>query len=250
MKKSLAKIAKIPRSASQIAKLPPQQAAFLGVLDYAVSEINIAQRLFLLSCHEAPECEELKIAVTLQQNLLIRLSSSKIFEVYEETKVLSLNSSDQSVKELSSEFVSEFDKLSKADGYQIARAIRHESTNHYSTKAASKNMDFLLEGADASLYVTDRQGNGFYPFGDALMFDARLNRHGGRRGDGDRMVKCWLDWASTANRALHELHGAAFVKLWLDRYPTRKRQMRNLWVEPELTHDFSPLLPVYLHKGN
>jgi hypothetical protein len=88
-------------------------------------------------------------------------------------------------------------------------AIRHEVANHYTLKAAKKNLRFISPEADLSLYVHELRGNSFYPMGEEVIFAGRLNRHlSGSAADippSDAFDE-WLDWSLKATNLANKVH--------------------------------------------
>lgn len=147
----------------------------------------------------------------------------------------------------------QFETLKSIRGYKLARWVRHESTNHYTLKAARNNLEFVSERANYNLYLHKLNGNSFYPMGEEVMFVARMNRAGANfstREEGAEGLKLWFDWNIEANKWLHKAHSRFLKELVLDSRPKEAARKKSYWFKPELVGEAGePRIPLFYRKG-
>ncbi|GLS87313.1 hypothetical protein GCM10010873_22870 [Cypionkella aquatica] len=151
--------------------------AGLVITAYAITEINTFMRLFLNASHPYTGDEFLDSASFSQRNLLLRTMAAKVFEYRTMLEGKDSKNSDKSWSDEAAKISSEISESETMIGYRLAEDLRNEAANHYSFKAARKNLLFTSSNANFSLYVHQKTGNGFYPAGEEVMFIGRLSRH-------------------------------------------------------------------------
>ena len=214
----------IRRSYSEMTALPPEHAAFLGVVEYMVTELNVLQRIYLQADHREIESPIVEEITAIQRNLVMRTISSKLFEFVEFCDGVVRSCKSVTLSNLVRASVERFRSLDETKGFEIARNLRHESANHYSFKAALKNLQFVDEDTNFDIYAGKLEGNTFFPFGERLMFNARMDRHFDSTGFSDtgEYLDHWIAWMLGSASWARLLHKQAFEVLWMEAHPTGK----------------------------
>ncbi|WP_299637113.1 hypothetical protein [uncultured Ruegeria sp.] len=253
--KALEKIVEIPIYWDDLKSLSLDEKALLALASYAASESNTISKLYLFSTHKMTGNEIVDSAISIQIMVLLRYWSAKLFEFFESISEISNSrgTKDDNVIRLAKESFDAFSELEELRGYEIARAIRHEATNHYSFKAAKKNIDHVSDRANCKLYLHNKDGNSWYPFGEEVMFSGRLNRAGASlrtKEEKNQLLKDWLDWNLSATRWANKAYELIATELVLDRLPDRNAKQKLLWLEPELVGEIDGRkTPVFLKNG-
>jgi hypothetical protein len=228
----------------QMRELPDDHLAMLSVLSYAVSEVNALRRIYLCQEHERVGEKAVDSAVNIQRFLIIRSWSSRLFEAEQFLSKLCSKKSetrDESVQRLAVQAIEEFEKISTGDGHKVAEMIRHESTNHYSFKAAKKNIEHVSVDMDVNMYLTEKSGNSYYPLGEAVMFHARLDRRWANvdsKEMRDELFLEWLTWNTAANNWLENTHGKITNELLFVPLGGVKMRPRRYWAPKSTAGDY------------
>lgn len=240
---------------SELRTLPDEHLAAVAVLSYAVSETNALMRTYLSQNYTYVEDKAINSAINISRFLLIRSWSSRLFEIEQFLQFggKKPKTDDPMLLNLSKEALHDFETLVSIEGYEVARDIRNEATNHYSFSAAMKNLSNVRKDADCKMYAHEMSGNCFYPFGEEVMFHARLNRRWKNISDQEARNKLfynWLEWNISANRWLEKTHAEfsnALVVLAFQRKPFRKR---SYWIPQNLLgkHEEN-IAPLFIKKG-
>ena len=254
MTQALVHLDEFETSWSELKKLPKEHLAAIGVLSYAVSETNALARIYLCQSHDYTEQKPLDSISNIHRFLIIRTWSAKLFEAIEFLRFGGRKSktSDLQLLSLSKTAIKKFDGLKQASGYSIARDIRNEAANHYSFEAAQKNIDSVHASADCNLYLHDVGGNCFYPFGEELMFHARLNRkwkNVSTKVEKDALFNEWLDWNLAANKCLDETHADFTNELVFRGLSRNQFRPKKYWAPMSYVGDVSERkTPLFLRR--
>lgn len=219
--------------------LPEDQVAFLGVLSYAVSEVNALSGIYIFSSHPMIENEAIDNAILIQRFVLLRSWSARLFEAIEllENGVKKRQISDQDLLEFVKECLKELSAIKSSKGYELARDLRNESTNHYSFSTAKKNLKHISDRANCNMYLHEKKVNSFYPFGEEVMFVGRLNRHGASLRTRDKksnLLDLWISWNLKATQLIGDIQVEFFKKFLLERFPDKFGHERPYWIPREL----------------
>lgn len=129
-------------------------------------------------------------------------------------------------------------KVLKADEiYRLVQSIRNEATSHTTMSAARKNLKFMSDDADCSLYMHDLNGNSFFPMGEELMFAARLDRHAGFGASPEEkitLLEKWKDWNLAANSWLGEVHVNFTLKTTFEDKNKIPAYRHPYWIPPAM----------------
>lgn len=217
-------------------KLPDDYIAALGVMGYAVSELNILSRIYLAQASEDIGQRAIDEIIKAQKLFVLRAWSSKLFEVRE--FLLSLTgkkalTKDNLLQRLAREAVEALDKLSSTDGYKAANDIRHEAAHHYSFTAAKKNIAHLPDDALYDVMLHRHNGNDFFPLGEYLMFHGRLLRRWKADQElSDKQIKfeVWLKWCMEAKASVDEAHAKFIGELLFAQLDRNTFYTKTYWV--------------------
>lgn len=231
--------------------LSKDELAAISILSYAVTELNTLRRTFLCLAADYESDKAIRAVQSIQAHVFMRIVSSKLFEVTDFLRDISLPKSDcgAEVVGLSKDALRKLDELPQTKGFQVARRIRHEATNHFSLKAALKNIPYVKDDANCDLYFHKLNGNCFYPVGEEVMFGGQLERCGvsysGPEDEGD-VVADWLNWCIAANNWLEDILAEFYKKLLFDRLPPQGIRKSAYWVNPGLVADTDNVtIPVF-----
>ena len=113
--------------------------------------------------------------------------------------------------------------------------MRHETTNHYSLKAAKKNAKHLSPDHDCSFYMHDLGGNSLFKLGNAVCFDGRISRILGADQDekSTELVMEWFKYDKSCDRVVAQLVDDLLVSL-LSNEQKKKIRKRAFWINPKL----------------
>ncbi|MDF0600737.1 hypothetical protein P1J78_08345 [Psychromarinibacter sp. C21-152] len=238
----------------KLRRIPEEHLAALSVISYAASELNALRRIYLTQPHEPCDVKPVDSAASIQKLVILRSWSSKLFEVAEfvEFGGRKPTTSDSKLLALSSRAVESFSELKSGEGYQVARIVRHEASNHYSFSAAKKNLPNVPKNMDCDFYVGEMGGNSFFPLGEAVMFHARLSRKWAAIEPSEQRQKLfeeWLDWCLKASRWVDEVHADFADQLLFEAFKDRKFKKKVYWVPLEYVgHHSEHTTPVFLKK--
>jgi hypothetical protein len=243
-----------PLYRKDLEKVQPEHAAALAVVSYAVNEVNILQKLYLSARHPFCGDDAMDSLVAAFHFVILRTWSAKLFEFSE---FLSFGgqkkkTSDECLLSLADAALVDFEPLKTSTGYELARNVRHEASNHYSFDAAKKNLKFLSKSANCKFYIHKEGGNSFFPLGEELMFAARVNRYGDHITSKEERMKLlgeWMDWNLGASRWIDRVHAEFAKKLVFDRFPDKFAQEKMWWLPPEFVGTTTEVtVPIFLRK--
>jgi hypothetical protein len=257
MNKAIVQYDEFLLSVAQLQSLPEDQVAALATLSYAVTEVNCLARIFLSQSHDYIGEKLIDELVGVQRLVILRTWSAKLFEVIEFLQGFSSKKSqltdDPLIVKLAQEALVELAPLTKSEGYEAARDLRHEATNHYSFKAAKGNIRHVHSDALCSLYIHRHGGNDFFPLGEAVMFHGRLHRRWKDLQSLDRKREkfdSWLQWCMDANKFLIELHAKFANAIVFKGLGRNTFYQRNYFVpESMVGHPFDDLTPIVFREN-
>ncbi|WP_170596196.1 hypothetical protein [Ruegeria arenilitoris] len=252
--KAIEKIIELPIYLKDLEALSVDEKALFALASFAASESNSISRLYLFSTHKTTGDEIVDSAISLQIMVMLGYWSAKLFEFYETISDLAISkgTKNDNVIRLAKESFDAFSGIKEQPGYEVARAIRHEATNHYSFKAAKKNLAYIPDNANCKFYLHEKDGNSWYPFGEEVMFVGRFNRAGASlnsREEKNQLLKEWLDWNLAATKWANKAYELIATSLVLDRLPDRTARQKLLWLDPELVGEVNGRkTPIFLRS--
>ncbi len=228
-----------PLTWAEIQTLPDDHQAALSVACCAVTEVNALMKLHIFSGHKLPEQNLGDYAILTQQFVLLRTWSAKLFEAYRfiRFKGTKKKMNDPVLLDISRRAIEKFESLRNGKGYELARAIRNEASNHYSFDDGKKNLKHVSKNAHCSMYLHEMNGNSVFPLGEEVMFMGRLNRAAASlRTKEERMtmLNTWIDWNLEATDWLTAVHSDIVKKLVLAVFPDRYAHRRLFY----MPHDY------------
>lgn len=250
-RKDLAHYLEFNTSWSEMESWPEDHVAAVSVLSYAVSETNALMKLYLCQEHNQTGQRALDSGINIHKFLLLRTWSARLFEAMEFFKSGCRKDflSDANLMALAEEALADFKGISSGEGYEVARDIRNESANHYSFKAARKNLKHVSRSMDCNMYLAKKGGNEFFPLGEAVMFHARLNRRWANVADKkerDDRFRAWLLWNLQANKWLQKVHAQFLNSLVFDALGRSGVRRKAYWVPDGYAGQYTQnLTPIY-----
>lgn len=236
--------------------LPEDQQAALAILSYAVSETNALAKLYICQSHEMTGIEAIDLASTIQRFVVLRSWSARLFEI---EQFLTLGgkkkkTDDSALMSLASAAIQDFESIRTHQGYAIARDLRNEATSHYSFDAAKKNLSHVSNNSNCTMYLHELNGNSFFPLGEEVMFQGRLNRKGSNlasREERAQLLKYWYDWNLLANKWLADAHVNFIKTLVIERFEGKGARKKTYWVPKEFVGTKEDrMTPVFLEKSD
>ncbi|MFS4580992.1 hypothetical protein [Phaeobacter sp. C3_T13_0] len=218
----------IPKSTIQ--DLPEETIAVLAALSFAISEVNALWRIYDSCKFRTTGNEDVDSAISIQQNLVLRIWSAKIFEL---AVKLDCEINDAALKGF---LESAKEKLLEGEEQSLKSIIgnfRHEATNHLNVgHIKKKRLGHVSTAATTSFYFDEREANSFFPFGEEVVFAACFNRTVGQRKTEERLPAFadWLSWIIRASKALMPL----FDKFLQEFVFKGREQPSWQWIELEL----------------
>jgi hypothetical protein len=251
--KALETLVEFPLSWDEIETLPPDQRAALGIICFAFSEINALMRMYAFSQRSLSGDEAIDMAVIIQNNVLLRTWSAKIYEFSEFLRFHGDHkTTDATLLELAHNALLSFEAHKKAEGYSSARNLRHEASNHYLLGPVKKNLNAVSRRANCSLYLHEMTGNSFYPLGEEIVFLGRLNRQGLKletEEERQGLYQAWWDWCLATTKWQQSVTAKFLRRIILDNFPDKKPQRKDHWLSldlvgnPELSN-----FPVFIRR--
>lgn len=254
LNKAFIKLAEFPISQAEMDELPDDQKALWAVVCHAVTELKIFARVYISNAHIADGEAPISMAILIQRHAILRVWSAKLFELVECVLGLSRQgpSVEVSVSSLAAKMHQKYEKNVQGSDHSLVARIRNESTNHYSFKAAKKNLKHVGDGANCTMYLHDMTGNSFYPYGEEVMFMGRINQYGSSLGNSEEkldLLKNWFDWNLRANEWSDALHLECFKQFIRPKIQGRVPQEKVYWVEEGLVGDIeSAKAPLFYRK--
>tara|TARA_R110002126_G_scaffold282148_1_gene430368 strand:+ start:97 stop:867 length:771 start_codon:yes stop_codon:yes gene_type:complete len=241
---------KLRLSVDELRQIPPPQLAAFAVSCYAINELNTMNRIYLCAENQQKLGEAAQIAELNQRLVLARIINAKLFEFSEFAMLKGKynRTQNKTLKDLASAALEGFEELKGIPGYQLAKTIRNEATNHYQLSPAAKSLEHLDRGANCDIFIHRLDGNSLFPLGEELIFGAGLHRAGKEllvlEGTA---LKSWLEWGLKAMEWTKEVHMRLFEEAILPHISPRttERFIENipdgLFQSPEMSS-----LPLFL----
>lgn len=254
-KQALVQFQEFPISVENLRSLPGEHVAAMAALEYAVSEVNALRRVFLSQSHVYTGDRVIDEAMSIQRLVILRTWSSKLFEAKEFLGSLCGKkpvSIDQRLNDLASEALLSLAASESSEGYEVARDVRHEASNHYPFEVARKNIEYIHKDALLSMFVHEHVGNDFFPMGEAVMFHGRLHRRWKNvpsLEERRRKFKLWIDWCIELTDKLIASHAKFASVLIFGALGRNTLYQRNFWVPEETVgHPLNSLTPVFFRE--
>lgn len=252
MNQALVHFHEIKLKKSDLNALSEEEMAILGMLSYICNELNVFARLLRLSERQEDRSGPIKFASDLQYHVILRTLSSRLFEAHQfldevSNKVGNLRPDFSKIIRESAEGI---EKLRDSEGHAINRSIRNETGFHYKFKTALKNVRSLSDDADASIYVSDMDGNSYFSLGESVVFFERLRRF----SDADKkyenpesLAEVWLFWCLEVVRLVKKLQADLFG-LVLDTTDSVSRKT-HYFVNPDIVAEGGrDVVPIFLRS--
>jgi hypothetical protein len=253
--KILLKMDEFEISWDDLQKLPEDHVAAFSVLSYAVSEVNALAAIYIGQSHKKVDLKHIDSALNISRFMVLRSWSSKFFEARQFIGGLCGNKPDTRdaiLQGLAVDAIASFDSLSARNGYHVAGNIRNEAASHYSFSAAKKNLSHLNKNGDFNFYVHEHGGNCFYPIGEEVMFQGRLNRRWSNipsKQERDELLLEWLDWNLEAQDWLNDIHATFARELIFNGLGRQDFKPRADWLESALVGNLAEnLQPRFTRK--
>ena len=253
--KAMVQFDEFPLPQSSLRQLPDDHIAALGIMGYAVTELNILARIYLAQTAEEIGQRAIDEIIKAQKLFVLRAWSSKLFEVKEFLASLAGKkspTSDSVLRRLASEALQSLDSLSSTEGYRAANDIRHEAAHHYSFVAAKKNLAHLPSDALCDIILHNSRGNDFFPLGEYLMFHSRLQRLWKSEPsleEKKRKFEVWLRWCLEAKHSIEESNAKFVSELLFSKLGRSTLHRKTYWVPEGLVgHPFDHRTPVIFRE--
>jgi len=254
--KAVQSLYKLPLSWMEVQKLPQDQQAALAITNFAASEVNTLQRLFVFSAHRVTDDNDINAAIMIQRFSVLRRWSASLFEFRE---FLSFGpkpkekANDMLVQVWAKASVEKYRALEAIDGYGVVRDIRNEAGSHYSFSAAKKNIKHVSDIADCNLYPQAQGGNSYFPMGEEVMFLGRLNRHGANLKTKEEKMKLfdnWMAWNIQAAKWLSHVQSDLVGRILKAHFPEKKPTKRIVSIDPVLVGNEADIkVPIFYRSA-
>ena len=238
----------------ELQSLSRGERALFAVSSFALSEVNVLQRLSLFSLYQVSGNKHVEEAASIQRNVLLRLVTLKLFEF---RKLVERSSSSGELSGRCRAIVeSKLDDLKRIDdlpGFRIAKLIRNKVVGHYDFEQTIRSVDRCEDDFECSLYLADEAGNSFFPIGEKIVFE-RLGALPIEReraeADSAAEVQQWIDWTTAVGQCLKDLHFQVFFEVVAPLFDGRKARQRDEWIDPDLVGDHPTFrIPVFLRDA-
>lgn len=224
---------------SELDQMNVDDRALFAFACLAVSEISILRRLNLLSLYTVDDNKHLEAAAELQRNLLLRVSTGKIFEFSQafEEKIYPSKKFSAAARSHVEIAWKSIEQQRKSRGYKIAEKIRNKVGFHYDFGQIKAQSSQSEGDIDASLYFTEEDGNCFFPIGDRIAF-GRLEVLGNippspQNQKRDEIAE-WIDWEREMLRVATKFHQSLLESLILPLFPGRLARETVVWFDTDL----------------
>lgn len=250
--KALVKLAQYRITSSDLDKLTQDQKAAYAVLCYSISEINALQRMYLCSGPDLPEAPELVAAVAMQRNLLIRVLSSKLFELREFLKFEGKynRTKDSALTDFGKSFEDRLSALDDCEGFRFAKRLRNEGSFHYHLKPTRARLEWVHPSAQSSMYISKAQGSNFFPYGEEVLYEGLLNEFIGSMDDevaARELLESWAEWSMSFIREANKLFTEFFLRFIEPASSTQYAREKVYWVSPEVVSEIGGVcIPAFL----
>lgn len=248
------KLNKFRLTAEELADLPKDQVAAFGVSCHAINEIHAMNRIYLFAGHQKTSYPDIDVAALIQRLTLLRVWSAKIFEYSEFTKFKGKynRTKDRILQELSRQAQEKFASLCDNTGFESAKRLRNESTNHYCISPARQNFNHIAPSIDASFFLANKRGNSFFPFGEDLVFGGSLSRYAEQESTSiEVQIADWVDFNIEASGWAFDFHASLTRKIVVENFPGRILDEKVYWLPECMAGPFgNGFLPVFSRDAN
>jgi hypothetical protein len=252
MNQALVQYEEFVLSKENLRTLPLEHVSAMATFGYAVSEVNALRRIFLSQSHDPTSERIINEALNIQKLVILRTWSAKLFEIREFLETLcgpKPITQDKELIGLAIAAIKDLDQTTSKEGYEVARDVRNEATNHYSFAAAKKNFAHLHDGALCNMYIHRHGGNDFFPMGESVMFHGRLHRRWKivpTLEQKQQLFEQWIDWCLKAGDSLVRSHAQFAEVLIFNALDRNDFKQRNYWVpEVMVGHPMGRMTPVF-----
>ncbi|MDP3262275.1 MAG: hypothetical protein U1E06_19445 [Tabrizicola sp.] len=223
---------------SDLSALSPSEKAALTILCFVVSELNSLKRLSLFAMHTEQLPDDAIPSVAVQRNLILRTITAKLFEFLRLVeKKVDPAAVDDRVKKVFQRFSRELDEARTGIGFTIAKKIRNKMANHFDFEEAEKIVAQCPETVECSFYLTEANGNSYYPMGDEVIFASgilKAIKDSGLAISFQDALDEWIDWTLRLSNLADSIHVAIFEELVLPLVPDRMAHHRPVWLPEDL----------------
>lgn len=219
-------------------RLHPDLQAGIVLTSYAVSESNMIVRMLVDAAHEKVGNRLVDEMTFSNRFFLIRTWSAKLFEFIEMLGAKEVRNADRTWADEAMTIRRRSENLRLMRGYSVANDMRHEAANHYSYKAARKNLSQTSQTADFSMYVSEMQGNSYFPSGEEVMFITRLSRNMSSTMPMDMhsLMDAWMDWNLATHNMLSEEYSRLLKVHVIDMMPDHEWMPVQIDVPERMVH--------------
>jgi len=229
----------------ELSPLTLDEKAALSILGFLVSEINALKRMSLFSMFPHTEHSDLAPSIAIQRNLLLRTATAKLFEFLRFVeKRLDPQAEVTSVSRILGKFSTELSSLRDGIGFQLAKHIRNKMANHLDFDEAKFSAEAASNTAECSFYLTNANGNSYYPIGDEIVFASALQgiwkvseeqkTNKEEKASFEEALDAWIDWTLKLSDLADRVHLALFTELVEPLVPKRMAHHRVMWMDSDL----------------
>ena len=223
---------------SDLSALSRSEKAALTLLCFVVSELNSLKRLSLFAMHTEELPDDAVPAVAVQRNLILRTITAKLFEFLRLVeKKVDPAAVDDRVKMVFQRYSKELDEARTGVGFTIAKKIRNKMANHFDFEEAEKVAAQCPETVECSFYLTEANGNSYYPMGDEIIFASgilKAIKDSGLTISFQDALDEWIDWTLRLSNLADSIHVAIFEELVVPLVPDRMAHHRPIWLPEDL----------------
>lgn len=206
--KALVKLVEFPISRHDLENLTDDQRAAFAIICHFVNEVNVFQRLFIASGHDWPSDPEMLVAVAIQRNTIVRVLSSKIFEIREFFRFSGRynRTKDEKLKRFGEWADETLERLDDGDGYRFAKSVRDEGSFHYHLKPARELQKWVHDDAMRSVFVGKTSGSSLFPYGEEVMYIGLANEFVSSKETNEKVKKLMEDWSEWSLAVVREVN--------------------------------------------
>jgi hypothetical protein len=236
---------------SALSALSNEEVAIYGMLSHISNELNVFSNLLSTTRSSAEYSNPVSFAKILQHNVLLRTLSANLYEALDFLD--DLRTKPKGVSEeldgILSRYYSRTSKLKKSIGYSINRNIRNEVASHYNYSDAKRNARAAQDDLDASVYLSSKDGNTYFVFGEQLMFVQRLIRFSEANAKykyADTLAEDWLGWSLKVVKLFKDLNAEVFGFV-TDKLENHEFRKTHYFVEQNMMiKNGAELLPLFV----
>jgi hypothetical protein len=242
----------------ELSDLTLDEKAAISILGFLVSEINALKRMALFAMFPHNERSEIASAIVIQRNLLLRTATAKLFEFLRfMEKRLDPTVAPTSVSRIVGGFEKELAGFREGIGFQLAKQIRNKMANHLDFDEAKASAEAAQDDVECGFFLTDANGNSYFPIGEEVIFASALKRTWKTHEDAkereedkatfEAALDAWIDWTLKLSDFADRVHLALFEELIEPLVPKRMAQHKPVWVDSDLVAEHPGFrLPVFV----